>query len=62
MKIDCRWRYLSPDEDTVLLQVVLMGRLIGLPLGEGNVGAIGPFKQHLGPLVVQADPQHICRH
>lgn len=54
--------YLSSDEDTVFLEVGGMRWLISLPLGEGNVGVIRPFKQHLVLQVIQANPEHICRH
>lgn len=54
--------YLSSDEDTVFLEVGGMRWLTSLPLGEGNVGVIGPFKQHLVPLIIQANPEHICRY
>lgn len=54
--------YLSSDKDAVLLDVVGMRWFTTLPVGEANWGAIGPFKEHLVPLVVQAYPQHICGH
>lgn len=54
--------YLSSDEDTVLLEVVGMRWFVALPVGEANWGAIRPLKQHLVPLIIQADPEHICRH
>ena len=54
--------YLSSDEDTVFLEVDGVRWLPGLPLGEGNVGVIRPFEQKLIPLIVQANPEHICRH
>lgn len=52
--------YLSSDEDAVLLEVVGMRWFTTLPVGEANRGAIRPFKQHLVPLIVQANPEHIC--
>lgn len=52
--------YLSSDEDAVLLEVVGMRWFTTLPIGEANRGAIRPFKQHLVPLIVQANPEHIC--
>lgn len=54
--------YLSSDEDTVLLKADGMRRFVALPVGEANWGAIRPFKQHLVPLIVQPNPEHICRH
>lgn len=55
-------RYLSSDEDAVLLEVVGVRRFAALPVGEANLGAIGPLEQHLVPLIIQANPEHICRH
>lgn len=52
--------YLSSDEDAVLLEVVGMRWFTTLPVGEANRGAIRPFKQHLVPLIIQANPEHIC--
>lgn len=58
---DCEC-YLSSDEDTVLLEAVGMRWFTTLPVGEAHRGAIGPFKQHLVPLIIQANPEHICWH
>lgn len=54
--------YLSSDEDTVLLEDVGMRWFTTLPVSEADRGAIRPFKQHLVPLIIQANPEHICRH
>jgi len=52
--------YFSLDDDTVFLVVGGVRRLITLPLGEGDMGVIGPLEEHLVPLIVQANPEHIC--
>lgn len=51
--------YLAADEHAVLLVVGGVRRLTGPPLGEGHLGAIGPLKEHLVSLIVQANPEHI---
>lgn len=60
--VTIRVRYLSPDDDAVFLEAGVMRRLVGLPLGEGHVGLIGPFKQQLVLQIIQANPEHVCRH
>lgn len=54
--------YLPPDVDAVLLEIGGMRRLVHVPLGEGHVGVIRPFEQHLVPAVIQADPEHVGGH